>query len=267
MAHHHDHDFFIPAPSIWSPLSCLGGGITAFGFLFLLHPEDFGLTAGLAKLIMSVGLVLLVFSVFQWWRLLVLEARERGFNEGSVPLVIDLANRYGMVFFIVSEVMFFAAFFAAYFYLSGMNVWPPENIETLTLHLPTVNTLLLLTSGVTITWAHHAMQHNDRARTKRMVFYTYVLGVVFLACQMFEYGHAAFSMNDGVYGTVFYMLTGFHGFHVLVGSIMLMVLHLRLNKGDFSDKEHFYFEATAWYWHFVDVVWIGLYLFVYLIPG
>ncbi|MBI1364241.1 MAG: cytochrome c oxidase subunit 3 [Proteobacteria bacterium] len=267
MAHHHDHDFFIPAPSIWAPLSCIGGGIMAFGFLFTLHPTDFGMSASIAHLIMAMGFTLLAFCVFQWWRLLVHEARHRGFKEGSVPVVLDLANRYGMVFFIASEVMFFAAFFAAFFYLSGMNVWPPENIETLTLHLPTVNTLLLLTSGVTVTWAHHAMQEGNRSRTRKMIFLTYLLGVIFLSCQMYEYHHASFALHDGVYGSTFYMLTGFHGFHVFVGSIMLMVLHLRLSQGDFSAKEHFYFEATAWYWHFVDVVWIGLYLFVYLLPN
>jgi cytochrome c oxidase subunit 3 len=257
--HHHDHDFHIPAPSIWPPLTCLGAGLCMISLVLKLH---FSVMVG--WILTTLGLAILVFAAFKWFRMLVLEARERGFLK--VPPVLDLANRYGMIFFIVSEVMFFAAFFAAFFYLSHFNaVWPPANIETLHIALPTINTLLLLTSGATITWAHHALVQGDRATASRATKYTWMLGVIFLACQMFEYGHAAFTMSSGVYGSTFYMLTGFHGFHVLVGTLMLMVVHARLRSGDFTPKHHFYFEAAAWYWHFVDVVWVGLYLFVYFL--
>ena len=257
--HTQDHDFYIPGNSIWPPLSCLGLGLCMFGMVALLKFSAFT-----GKALLVAGGLILAAGAGQWFRVLIKEARQRGFD--STPKVLDLANRYGMVFFIVSELMFFAGFFAAYFYIYGLNIqWPPENIEILTIHLPTINTLLLLTSGVTITWSHHALIHGDRAEAKRFMMYTWILGVIFLGCQAFEYHHASFTLSSGAYGSTFYMLTGFHGFHVLLGTAMLMVAHLRLKKGDFTQKNHFYFEAAAWYWHFVDVVWIGLFLFIYVL--
>ena len=259
--HTQDHDFYIPGNSIWPPLSCLGLGLCMFGMVALLKFSAFT-----GKALLVAGGLILAAGAGQWFRVLIKEARQRGFD--STPKVLDLANRYGMVFFIVSELMFFAGFFAAYFYIYGLNIqWPPENIEILTIHLPTINTLLLLTSGVTITWSHHALIHGDRAEAKRFMMYTWILGVIFLGCQAFEYHHASFTLSSGAYGSTFYMLTGFHGFHVLLGTAMLMVAHLRLKKGDFTQKNHFYFEAAAWYWHFVDVVWIGLFLFIYVLPA
>lgn len=263
MANHHaDHDFYIPAGSIWPPLSCLGAGLLAFGFIAHLHmkPELIG------NIGMALGVLILLTGAIQWFRKLIGEARARGFGAGAVPKVLDLANRYGMIFFIASEVMFFAAFFAAYFYLRAHNPeWPPANIEALPIELPIICTLILLTSGTTVTWAHHALLNGRRPEAIFATFLTWQLGVFFLACQAFEYSHATFGFSAGVYAAAFFMLTGFHGFHVLVGSIMLMVCHKRLKSGDFSKREHFYFEAAAWYWHFVDVVWIGLFLFVYVL--
>ncbi|MFZ2587133.1 MAG: cytochrome c oxidase subunit 3 [Alphaproteobacteria bacterium] len=257
---HHDHDFFIPNPSIWPPLSCLGMGLMAVGMLLMWHM----LPVLVGQATFAAGILLVVTSASQWWASLIAEARARGYKNPAE--VVDLGNRYGMIFFIVSEIMFFAAFFAAYFYLRGYNpVWPPANIEALTIDLPAINTLLLLTSGATITWAHHALLNGRRDTAIMATTLTWQLGVIFLACQMFEYHHASYTISSGVYGSTFYMLTGFHGFHVLVGSIMLMLLTRRLMKGDFSPQHHFYFEATAWYWHFVDVVWIGLFLFVYVL--
>lgn len=259
--HKQDHDFYIPSNSIWPPLSCAGLGVLMFGVVFWLHISPL-----LGKALFVAGLLVLIMATAQWFKTLILEARNRGFN--APPLVLELANRYGMVFFIVSELMFFAAFFAAYFYIYGFNaVWPPENIDVLDVHLPIINTLILLTSGVTVTWAHHAMLEGDRELTIKNIWATWGLGVFFLFCQMYEYGHATFGFDSGAYGSTFYLLTGFHGFHVLVGTLMLMVLHWRLKQKDFNQKHHFYFEATAWYWHFVDVVWIGLFLFVYVIPS
>jgi heme/copper-type cytochrome/quinol oxidase subunit 3 len=258
--HHHDHDFFVPEPSLWPPLACLGAGLSAAGFVMLLHlrPLIFG------EATLAVGLLIILLGASGWFRTLIAESRARGY--GSVPFVLDLANRYGMIFFIASEVMFFSAFFAAYFYLRMHNeAWPPANIAPLHLDLPIINTLLLLTSGATVTWAHHALLHNRRSDATLATFLTWQLGVLFLACQAYEYAHAAYTLSSGVYGTTFFMLTGFHGFHVLMGSVLLMLCHYRLSRGDFSRHQHFYFEASAWYWHFVDVVWIGLFLFVYVL--
>lgn len=259
--HTQDHDFYIPAGSIWPPLSCLGAGIFMFGFVSLLHFSAFA-----GKLGMASGLLLIVFAALQWFRKLIGESRARGFV--NPPRVLELANRYGMVFFIASELMFFAGFFAAYFFIVGHNPeWPPSNIEALDLQLPIINTLILLTSGATITWSHHALLEGDRDTCRKFMLATWVLGVCFLFCQAYEYSHATFTLSSGAYGSTFFMLTGFHGFHVLLGTLMLMAVHLRLRKGDFTEKHHFYFEAAAWYWHFVDAVWIGLFLFVYALPA
>ncbi len=264
MAHAQDHDFFIPANSIWPPLSCVGIGLLVFGFVFSLHPGDFDLHTIVPKLMMGAGALLAAFGVFQWFAKVIGEVRKAGFKK--VPVVLDLANRYGMLFFILSEVMFFAAFFAAYFYLSGQNAaWPPLNIEAIDIHLPLINTLLLLSSGATLTYAHHAMVEGLRKEAGFGLLLTWHLGILFLIAQAYEYSHAGFGMGSGVYGSVFYMLTGFHGFHVLLGTCMLIVAHIRLSQGDWTPKNHFYFEAAAWYWHFVDVVWIGLFLFVYVL--
>lgn len=258
MAHAQDHDFHIPANNIWPPMTCVGAGLMMFGLIVLLHFSAFG-----GQAMVAGGLLIVVFSALQWFRCLIEESRERGFK--NVPLVLDLANRYGMIFFIASEVMFFAAFFAAFFYLRNYNIaWPPSNIEPMHIDLPVINTLILLTSGVTITYAHHALLEGKKELARFFTFLTWHLGVIFLFCQAYEYAEAGFSMNSGVYGSTFYLLTGFHGFHVLLGTAMLIAAHLRMRKGDFSQKNHFYFEAAAWYWHFVDVVWIGLFLFVYI---
>ncbi len=264
MAHHeHDHDFHIPGNSLWSPLSCIGVGLLAFGLIAYLHAASFGMPQLVGTVMMLNGAAITLFGAGKWMYDLVVESRERGFDKKVE--VLDIANRYGMLFFIVSEIMFFAAFFAAYFFLrSHAFVWPPENIFTLDIALPTINTLLLLTSGATITIAHHALMDNDMLKAKNYTFLTFIIGFVFLGMQMLEYSHALFDMDSGVYGATFYMLTGFHGFHVLVGSLMLVAVWKRMNSGDFSPQQHFYFEATAWYWHFVDVVWLGLYLTVYL---
>lgn len=261
MAHAHDHDFFVPQNNIWFPFSCASIGMLAFSFIFWQHFSLIG-----AQILVTLGGGGLLFSLMQMLRQFFVEGRVRGFAKKDVPLVQNLQHRYGVIFFIVSEVMFFAAFFAAYFYLRLYNgEWPPANIETLAINLPLINTLLLLTSGTTVTFAHHALLHGDRQRATFYTFLTWQLGVIFLLCQAFEYSHASFGLGDGVYATVFYLLTGFHGMHVAVGSLMLMMCHYRLTKGDFSKDNHFFFEATAWYWHFVDVVWVGLLLFVYIL--
>jgi cytochrome c oxidase subunit 3 len=187
-----------------------------------------------------------------------------------------------MMMFIASEVMFFAAWFWAYFdaalyandpqlysrieNLGG--VWPPKGIETLDpWHLPLLNTLILLTSGTTVTWAHHALLENDRQGLKIGLWLTVLLGLVFTGVQAYEYAHASFGFKGNIYGATFFMATGFHGFHVIVGTIFLTVCLLRANRGDFTPRQHFGFEAAAWYWHFVDVVWLFLFVSIYVWGG
>jgi cytochrome c oxidase subunit 3 len=240
------------------------------------------------------GLVWWLTVLYQWFKESIAES-----EGGQYGRKIDLSYRWSMTWFIFSEVMFFGAFFSALWWARShsvpalgslenallwpdfKSVWPSlaagvtaspagiiEPFQTMTpFWLPTINTALLLTSGVTLTIAHHAMQHGDRSKTIKFMWMTVLLGVVFLFVQGYEYAHAWSEMNlklsSGVYGSTFYMLTGFHGFHVFVGMLMLLFITLRLQKGHFTAERHFGFEGAAWYWHFVDVVWLGLYILVY----
>ena len=184
-----------------------------------------------------------------------------------------------MILFIASEVMFFVAWFWAYFNAALFpadpvhatrealfgGVWPPKDIQTFDpWHLPLLNTLILLTSGTTVTWAHHALLENDRQGVKWGLILTVVLGACFTVVQVFEYSHAAFSFAGNIYGATFFMATGFHGFHVLVGTIFLLVCLLRVYAGHFTPTQHLGFEFAAWYWHFVDVVWLFLFICIYV---
>ena len=200
--------------------------------------------------------------------------------------MVDLGLRYGMILFIVSEVMFFVAWFwmffeAALFHdvragsswygpaigvdFSGWASWPPPGVETFDpFHLPLMNTLVLLLSGTTVTWAHHALQHGDRRGATYGLALTVLLGLCFSALQVYEYTHAHFDFAGNLYGATFFMATGFHGAHVVIGTIFLAVCLLRLMRGGFTPQKHFGFEAAAWYWHFVDVVWSFLFVFVYV---
>jgi len=193
--------------------------------------------------------------------------------------VVQLSHRYGMILFIASEVMFFVAWFWAYFstalfptdvhqvmrdeFLGG--VWPPKGIETFDpWHLPLLNTLILLTSGTTVTWAHHALLHNDRNGLKWGLICTVLLGLTFTCVQAYEYSHAHFAYSGHIYGATFFMATGFHGAHVIIGSIFLIVCLARALAGHFTPTHHLGFEFAAWYWHFVDVVWLFLFACIYV---
>jgi cytochrome c oxidase subunit 3 len=202
---------------------------------------------------------------------------------GDHTPVVDIGLRYGMILFIASEVMFFVAWFWAFFDASLFadepilasrvaatgGAWPPEGVEVFDpWHLPLVNTLILLTSGTTVTWAHHALLNNDRQGLKWGLIATIALGVLFTSVQAYEYAHAgfAFSRDNGgnIYGSTFFMATGFHGAHVIIGTIFLTVCLFRALAGHFTPKQHFGFEAAAWYWHFVDVVWLFLFSCIYV---
>ena len=229
---------------------------------------------------MLIGLVGVLYTMFMWWRDVIKRERTRAITRRSCQLHL----RYGMLLFIASEVMFFVAWFWAFFDASLFpdeadpgrrasqvtgGVWPPKGIEVFDpWHLPLVNTLILLTSGTTVTWAHHALLNNDRKGLKWGLALTVVLGMLFTSVQAYEYAHAAFAFsrdNGGnIYGSTFFMATGFHGFHVIVGTIFLIVCLFRALQGHFTPEKHFGFEAAAWYWHFVDVVWLFLFACIYV---
>lgn len=284
--------YYIPTGSYWPILGSVGMAALLGGFAGSLHGS--GMSTGM----MVLGLAIIIFMVFGWMGEVVNESEAGRYN-----LQVDKSFRMGMGWFIFSEVMFFAAFFGALYYVrvlavpwlggEGNNlytpmlypegfesVWPllnmplPENftVPKGIIHaweVPAINTLLLLTSGATITWAHWALKNNDRKNLLGGLIVTIILGIIFMGFQAYEYAeaylHLDLTLNSGIYGSTFFMLTGFHGFHVFLGTLMLTVILMRVIRGHFNSERNFAFEAVAWYWHFVDVVWLGLFIFVYWI--
>ena len=280
--------YFVPGPSRHPVMASIGLFFVILGATQWINGVAWGAWS------LAFGMLFWLGTLFQWFRDSINES-----EGGLYGRKIDLSYRWSMSWFIFSEVMFFGAFFTALWWARSHSipalgsldnallwpdfkaVWPTlaagvtaspadivEPFTTMTpFWLPTINTALLLTSGVTLTIAHHAMRDNHRGRTIAFMWMTVGLGIVFLVVQGYEYFHAYsdlnLKMNSGVYGSTFYMLTGFHGFHVLIGMLMLLFITLRLQKGHFTPEKHFGFEGAAWYWHFVDVVWLGLYLLVY----
>jgi cytochrome c oxidase subunit III len=280
MAGAKNHDYHILPPSVW-PLVGSFSALTMFGGLVMwMHKAPYG------SLILGMGLLGVLFTFYSWWVDVIAEA-----HAGDHTPVVSLHLRYGMILFIASEVMFFVGWFWAWFDFSLFPVplevvdgattslfgqagadtiaqWPPKGIEVLdAMKLPLLNTLILLCSGTTVTWAHHALIHSDRDGLKKGLWLTLVLGVMFTTLQTIEYTEAPFHFAGLNYGTTFFMATGFHGFHVLVGTIFLAICLLRVYKGHFTPQQHFGFEAAAWYWHFVDVVWLFLFAVIYVWGG
>ena len=280
--------YFVPGPSRHPIMAAIGLFFVILGASQWINGASWGAWA------LAFGMLFWLGTLFQWFRDSIAES-----EGGLYSHRIDLSYRWSMSWFIFSEVMFFGAFFTALWWARSHSVpalgsldnallwpdfkavWPSlaagvtaspadivEPFTTMTpFWLPTINTALLLSSGVTLTIAHHALRENHRGRTIAFMWMTVLLGTVFLGVQGYEYFHAYSELNlkmsSGVYGSTFYMLTGFHGFHVLVGMLMLLFITLRLQKGHFTADKHFGFEGAAWYWHFVDVVWLGLYIVVY----
>jgi cytochrome c oxidase subunit III len=274
-----NHDYHIVDPSPWPILGSFGAlimAIGAVGYMQNLKGNDFYfLGVNLASpWMLLIGFTVVLYTMYGWWADTVKEA-----HAGAHTRVVSLHLRYGMIMFIASEVMFFAAWFWAFFdaslyageavqYLRGEYTggqWPPKGLEVLDpLHLPLYNTVILLLSGTTVTWAHHALIHGDRNGLKWGLALTVGLGMIFSAVQAYEYSVAPFSFSGSLYGATFFMATGFHGFHVLIGTIFLAVCLFRALAGHFTPKQHFGFEAAAWYWHFVDVVWLFLFFCIYV---
>ena len=254
-----NHGFHLVDPSPWPIYVSFATLVLAFGAVYYFHTKTLWL--------LLVGTALVIYGVFMWWRDVVEEAEHLGHHTAEV----QIGHRYGMTLFIASEVMFFVAWFWAYFDASLFpsefvgSVWPPKGIETLDAwDLPLINTLILLLSGTTVTWSHHALIEGDRKGFIQGLILTVILGFSFTLLQIYEYSHAAFDFSGHIYGSVFYMATGFHGFHVLIGTIFLAVCLLRGKRGHFNKDHHFGFEAAAWYWHFVDVVWLFLFAAIYV---
>jgi cytochrome c oxidase subunit 3 len=274
--------YFVPGPSKWPMMAGISLLVTMIGASAWVNDASWGMAVNLAGIAMTLAVL------YCWFGDAIGES-----EKGLYSQRIDYSYRWSMGWFIFSEVMFFGAFFGALFYartitfpwlgdLDHKLIWPDftalwgtggpagvvEKFDTMgPFPIPTINTALLLTSGLTLTIAHHALQAGKRSATVGWLAATVLLGAVFMGFQAFEYIHAYHELNlkltSGIYGSTFFLLTGFHGFHVTMGAIMLAVVMFRVMKGHFTPEHHFAFEGAAWYWHFVDVVWLGLYIVVY----
>nr|ALO70594.1 cytochrome c oxidase subunit 3 [Gyrohypnus fracticornis] len=258
MTSHKNHPFHLVDISPWPITGALGAMITMIGLIKWFHFYNNNL--------FFLGMIITMLIMFQWWRDIVREGTFQGLHTYNVTMGL----RWGMILFITSEVFFFISFFWSFFHSSlspsielGMN-WPPKGIETFNpMHIPLLNTLILLTSGITVTWAHHSLMENDFNQTTQSLSLTVILGIYFSILQGYEYIEAPFTISDSVYGSSFFMSTGFHGIHVIIGTTFLLVCLIRHLNNHFSCIHHFGFEAAAWYWHFVDVVWLFLYISIY----
>ncbi len=287
MSSHAEDHYYVPHDSHWPIVGSVGLLLLMVGVSAWLNGAEFGFW------VMLGGFAVMIFMISGWFGDVIGESQKGIYNPQ-----VDASFRMGMFWFIFSEVMFFLAFFGALFYARNMSVpwlggesnnfftnavlwqgfeaaWPTNGPGEMggdyrvmgPLGLPLINTAILLTSSVTITIAHHALIAGHRKMLTGMLAATFLLGFIFVGLQAYEYVHAYQDLNlkltTGIYGSTFFMLTGFHGLHVSIGAIMLFIIWLRVVKGHFTPEKHFAFEATAWYWHFVDVVWVGLYVFVY----
>jgi cytochrome c oxidase subunit III len=249
------HPYHLVNPSPWPLVGAIAAGLLTTGGVLYMH--------GYGWTLLIIGILGILGIMAVWWRDVIREATFQGYH---TP-VVQIGLRYGMALFIASEVMFFAAFFWAFFASSLFpvgGVWPPKTIHPFDpFEFPFLNTLILLLSGTTVTWAHHSLIEGNRSGLLRGLALTVFLGICFTSVQAYEYSHAPFHFTDGIYPSTFFMATGFHGFHVIIGTTFLIVCLFRAWAGHFRPDHHFGFEAAAWYWHFVDVVWLFLFVCVY----
>lgn len=284
---HAEGSYYVPEGSYWPIIGSIGLTMLLVGFSMFLNEAPVG------NYLMMGGVAITLIMIFGWFGVVIKESQSGVYNEQ-----VDRSFRWGMSWFIFSEVMFFAVFFGALYYTRGLSVpwlggagaelstntllwpgfeatWPTNGPGAVggdfqampAWGLPAINTMILLTSGATLTWAHWGLKENKRNHLALGLLVTVLLGALFMYFQVVEYAHGYSDLNlkltSGVYGSTFYMLTGFHGMHVTIGAIILLVMLIRSLRGHFTAKDHFAFEAAAWYWHFVDVVWLGLFIFVY----
>nr|QAY82084.1 cytochrome c oxidase subunit 3 [Endoclita minanus] len=258
MMNHSNHPYHLVDYSPWPLTGALGVLILVSGMIKWFHQYNMNL--------FFLGYLIIIMTMYQWWR----DVCREGTFQGKHTILVSKGLRWGMILFIISEVFFFLSFFWAFFHSSlsptieiGM-MWPPLSIISFNpFQIPLLNTIILLTSGITVTWAHHALMSNNFTQTTQGLFFTVILGIYFTLLQAYEYYEAPFTIADSVYGSTFFMATGFHGIHVIIGTIFLLICLLRHINNHFSMNHHFGFEAAAWYWHFVDVVWLFLYISLY----
>lgn len=255
---HQTHAYHIVNPSPWPLTGAFSALLLTSGLVIWFHYNS--------TTLLTLGLLTNVLTIYQWWRDVIRE----GTYQGHHTPIVQKGLRYGIILFIVSEVFFFAGFFWAFYHSSLVpthdlgGCWPPTGIFPLNpLEVPLLNTSVLLASGVSITWAHHSLIEGKRNHINQALLITIILGLYFTVLQASEYFETSFSISDGIYGSTFFIATGFHGLHVIIGSTFLIICLLRQLKFHFTSKHHFGFEAAAWYWHFVDVVWLFLYVSIY----
>nr|YP_009333624.1 cytochrome c oxidase subunit III [Thitarodes sejilaensis]ANM47907.1 cytochrome c oxidase subunit III [Thitarodes sejilaensis] len=258
MMNHQNHPYHLVDFSPWPLTGAIGVLILMLGLIKWFHQFNMNM------LLLSYFIIML--TMYQWWR----DVCREGTFQGKHTILVSKGLQWGMILFIISEVFFFLSFFWAFFHSSlspnieiGM-MWPPLSIISFNPYqIPLLNTIILLTSGITVTWAHHALMENNFTQSTQSLFFTVILGIYFTILQMYEYYEASFTIADSIYGSTFFMATGFHGLHVIIGTIFLLICLLRHINNHFSMNHHFGFEAAAWYWHFVDVVWLFLYISLY----
>jgi len=258
MSTHANHPFHLVDYRPWPLTGSIGAFSIVSGIVKWFHQHDLSL--------LLLGLTITILTIYQWWR----DISREGTFQGLHTLPVTTGLRWGIILFIVSEVFFFISFFWAFFHrrlsptIELGAIWPPTGIEAFNpFQIPLLNTAVLLSSGITVTWAHHGLMEQNHSQTTQGLFFTVILGVYFTILQGYEYIEASFSIADSVYGSTFFIATGFHGLHVLIGTTFLLICLIRHLKFHFSSNHHFGFEAAAWYWHFVDVVWLFLYISIY----
>uniref|UniRef100_A0AAU7BA90 Cytochrome c oxidase subunit 3 n=1 Tax=Petrotettix serratus TaxID=3073472 RepID=A0AAU7BA90_9ORTH len=258
MTIHANHPYHLVNFSPWPLTGAIGAMITVLGLTKWFHHYNNSL--------LMLGILITTLTMIQWWR----DITREGTYQGLHTFAVSLGLRWGMILFIISEVFFFLSFFWAFFHSSLSPaidlgaLWPPMGINPFNpLQIPLLNTAILLASGVTVTWAHHSLMEGNHSQYIQSLFFTVILGIYFSILQAYEYIEAPFCIADSVYGSTFFIATGFHGLHVIIGTSFLLICLLRQLYLHFSPTHHFGFEAAAWYWHFVDVVWLFLYISIY----
>nr|AMP43747.1 cytochrome c oxidase subunit III [Leptogaster longicauda] len=258
MTTHSNHPFHLVDHSPWPLTGAIGAMVTTSGLVKWFHQYDISL--------FLMGSLITLLTMYQWWR----DISREGTFQGLHTFKVTIGLRWGMILFIISEVFFFVSFFWAFFHSSlSPNIelgstWPPLGITPFNpFQIPLLNTAILLASGVTVTWSHHSLMEGNHSQTTQGLFFTVLLGIYFTILQAYEYIEAPFTIADAIYGTTFFVATGFHGIHVLIGTTFLLVCLIRHLNNHFSKIHHFGFEAAAWYWHFVDIVWLFLFISIY----